>query len=393
MRRYHPDANSSPAAIERAKAITHAYAVLGDPDRRVDYDRRRRHGYDVYDAPEVEDAEPRGRLSKLPLERIAMLAAVLMLLLLPLYLIRYPLTVQEPPSLARADQNRRTAVRSINPAETCVSRSAHDLVKQELVRRAGQLHRGDRALFGQLVADSFVRIDSTLAASVEEATGTVNCKALVVVLAPPGTQLGGGRSSLTAEIDYSLKPAGQGERGEVALADADPLARQLATLARLPRPADPEVAPADEVALPLPPRLPPVVVSVAPTVRPPPVVAPAPRQLRPAAIAPPRLQPRVEPKPAEASINASFNCKFARGRGETAVCRDRNLATVDRQLAVLYGQSWGLADASKRAELLKTRERFIARRDGCGSESCTRDLYLRRMREVTEIMAKRSEPR
>ena len=49
MRRYHPDSNASPAAAERAKAITAAYAVLSDPDRRIDYDRARRSG-DPYPA-------------------------------------------------------------------------------------------------------------------------------------------------------------------------------------------------------------------------------------------------------------------------------------------------------------------------------------------------------
>jgi hypothetical protein len=38
MRIYHPDANSTPEAQERAKAIAAAYAVLGDPAARAEYD-------------------------------------------------------------------------------------------------------------------------------------------------------------------------------------------------------------------------------------------------------------------------------------------------------------------------------------------------------------------
>ncbi|MEO6580004.1 MAG: DnaJ domain-containing protein [Sphingomicrobium sp.] len=43
MREYHPDRNSSPAAIARAQAIIAAFKVLGDFDRRnqYDWDRRR----------------------------------------------------------------------------------------------------------------------------------------------------------------------------------------------------------------------------------------------------------------------------------------------------------------------------------------------------------------
>ena len=43
MREYHPDRNSSPAAVERAQAIIAAFKVLGDFDQRsyYDWDRRR----------------------------------------------------------------------------------------------------------------------------------------------------------------------------------------------------------------------------------------------------------------------------------------------------------------------------------------------------------------
>jgi molecular chaperone DnaJ len=38
-RKYHPDTNSDPAAEERFNAISEAYDVLGDPDKRKKYDR------------------------------------------------------------------------------------------------------------------------------------------------------------------------------------------------------------------------------------------------------------------------------------------------------------------------------------------------------------------
>jgi len=38
-RKYHPDANSDPAAEERFKEISEAYDVLGDPEKRKTYDR------------------------------------------------------------------------------------------------------------------------------------------------------------------------------------------------------------------------------------------------------------------------------------------------------------------------------------------------------------------
>ena len=62
------------------------------------------------------------------------------------------------------------------------------------------------------------------------------------------------------------------------------------------------------------------------------------------------------------------------------------LANLDRQQALLFDQSWMHADATRRAQLLRTRDRFIARRDGCRSDTCARAIYLARMREVSEIM-------
>jgi len=44
MRRYHPDANRDPDAGERVRAITAAYHVLRDRDRRCEYDRARAVG-------------------------------------------------------------------------------------------------------------------------------------------------------------------------------------------------------------------------------------------------------------------------------------------------------------------------------------------------------------
>src|SRR5207245_2182660 len=37
-RRYHPDINPDPSAVEKIKSINEAYRVLGDPDRRATYD-------------------------------------------------------------------------------------------------------------------------------------------------------------------------------------------------------------------------------------------------------------------------------------------------------------------------------------------------------------------
>src|SRR3954447_2163220 len=40
-RKYHPDTNKEPGAEERFKEISHAYDVLGDADKRKQYDGQR----------------------------------------------------------------------------------------------------------------------------------------------------------------------------------------------------------------------------------------------------------------------------------------------------------------------------------------------------------------
>jgi hypothetical protein len=61
MRHYHPDRNLSAQAAARARAINHAYAVLGDPARRAEYDARRAgHQFAILGiAPEEEEPQPR----------------------------------------------------------------------------------------------------------------------------------------------------------------------------------------------------------------------------------------------------------------------------------------------------------------------------------------------
>ena len=84
----------------------------------------------------------------------------------------------------------------------------------------------------------------------------------------------------------------------------------------------------------------------------------------------------------------SFSCRFARTRGEIAVCRNANLAALDRQQALLYSQSWGRADNGRRKKLLRTHQKFVDRRDGCRSDACTSAVYLARLREVSAIMTR-----
>ncbi|MEO7365856.1 MAG: J domain-containing protein [Sphingomicrobium sp.] len=93
----------------------------------------------------------------------------------------------------------------------------------------------------------------------------------------------------------------------------------------------------------------------------------------------PRLAKRAAPQPAAATA-------LVRAQAKAVPTSNPDLANLDRQQGLLYTQSWLRADAPKRARLQATRTRFLARRDGCRSGTCTRAAYLDRMREVGQIM-------
>lgn len=88
----------------------------------------------------------------------------------------------------------------------------------------------------------------------------------------------------------------------------------------------------------------------------------------------------LQPKP-------SFSCRFASTAGQRAVCGDPNLSALDRHQALLYSQSWGRADAAKRERLLRAHNRLVAGREKCETGSCTKDVYVAALSEITGIMS------
>ena len=372
MQRYHPDRNPSPEAAARVRAITAAYAVLGDWDRRTEYDSTRTH----VRATETAGYAPRSRRRASPTALFAAASVALMLLV-----VAWPqMPAGERPDRLPDPPIRQAAAATADPGADCSSQATRDLVKRELFRRAAQLRGSDSAPFERLARHALIRIDSS---SLDQAgrgsPGAVRCRASVAVDLPPGVAVTGGRRSLAAEIGYALEPARRG-RTSVSLSDEGMIVAPLATLAQVRPPAvalagansEPLDRPVAEIADMRP--------AAARRLASPP---PPPARAAPARAAP----PRDAPEQAVAEANPSFSCRYAKGRGETAVCSNANLARLDRHLAVLYGQSWGQSDAAKRKQLLGTRDGFIARRDACRSDACIGKAYLERMREVGDIMA------
>ena len=69
------------------------------------------------------------------------------------------------------------------------------------------------------------------------------------------------------------------------------------------------------------------------------------------------------------------------------------VASLDRDLGMLFRQSVQRADAAKQRTLYRDHYRFIGRLNRCSSEACTRGEYLGRMREISNTMATRAPRR
>ena len=257
-------------------------------------------------------------------------------------------------------------------AETrCASQATYDRIKLELFRRAAQVRTSDQAVFDRLAAVASVRMERPLLRSQDEELGTVRCTGRLSLDLPPGLAVVGGRRTLSADIDYVLQPAADGSGDVVMLEGADSIIVPLATLARTgetpPAPQAPAAA-AEEIPDASPPP---------PTATPEP--APTPPQAR---------EPDPAPPPATTgAARPSFNCRYARTRGEMAVCRDEGLAALDRQMASQYYRALRGANARQRATLTATRDSFLRFRDRCQSDACIAEAYRGRMREIRDIMA------
>lgn len=259
--------------------------------------------------------------------------------------------------------DEQAAGRTAGPEKRCASQGTYDRIKSEIFRQAAAVRKSDRAAFDKLASYAAVRVESPLLRAHDAELGTVRCTGRLSIDLPPGVAVVGGRRTLSADVDYVLQPAADGSGDVVMLEGADPIIVPLATLARTGETAPAPAAPAD--------RQPP-----ATPVEPIPNVPPMASEPEPA----PQSIPTAAARP-------SFNCRYARTRGEIAVCRDAGLAALDRQMASQYYRALAAADARQRATLTSTRDSFLRYRDRCPSDSCIAETYRGRIREIRDIMS------
>lgn len=272
------------------------------------------------------------------------------------------------------DAQAAAQAEATDPEKRCGSQKTYDLIKRELFRRAAELRGSDQAAFDRLSAYSVVRMDAPMLRSHDEDLGAITCAGSLALDLPPGVAVVGGRRTLTANIGYSIQPAADGSGDVLTLSNADAIITPLATLARVgARPEDPlaPAAPADSGAVVIPPL----------------TGEPAPM---PSPVTPPQdLDPSPAPPRPSATASPSFNCRFARTRGEIAVCGDSGLAALDRQMAAQFNTAMAEGDSRQRALLQRTRSDFLRYRDNCPSNACIAETYRGRIREIRDIAAGR----
>ena len=360
MRRYHPDADRSSEATERARLINAAYAVLSDPEQRKRYDGtlaarglikleahpRPAPGLRVTPAGVIGLALVTAAAAAIALSPpIEGLPDISSLLGMPNRAAPVELASAPKPTDAKRAENE------------CSTDAAKGLVKAELFDRAARLQGSDASLLTPVADRSLVRIDLAEAKSGGE-TGAVSCGGWLALDLPTDVAVEGGRRNLNAEIIYALLPAGSKGLRLTALAGVNALAQSLATIGRAPDPEISEHWP-EEVPVPV------VVPHTEET-------APAPPPIRAAAAAtamstaPPHS---VEPVRALAPPS-------------------RNVAALDKHLDLFMAQSLARADAGKTKDLKASEIRFLKRRDACRSEACQTAAYVGQMRTISKIMAR-----
>ena len=365
MRRYHPDADASPEAAERAREINEAYRVLSEPESRTRYDEGLKQQSPLRFEPEFRPGPPerkRSRIAPVAAIGFAAVAAGMVAFAVSPGLREFgQLPSSDVEKGAPETQAAILPAKSTTKAASdhCNDPSAADLVKAELFRRAVDLRPAERPQLERAAPHAHLRIDS--AASKGEAT---DCGGWLAIDFPRGLVVDGSRSNLNAEIGFRLVQSGEGFR-LAGLSKVDGLVRSIATLG--PPPREPEtisrMATKEVAAVELPKAAPGKAARVAGAT---------------ASSATPKLS---------SSDQAKSACAGASSRSQRIVCGDENLSSLDRQLALLYRQSWKEADEKKRAALIGTRQRFNDRRDACGSSNCMTTAYVTRLREISEIMA------
>jgi hypothetical protein len=282
----------------------------------------------------------------------------------------------------------------------CASNATYARLKEVAFEEAVRVRNADPANLDMLAAHSVVRMENPVVMSRDEELNVTVCSGRFILELPPGAEAGfGGQRRLTADIEYAAQAAADGSGLVYELRGAEPVIQKLAAFDLRGQRFQAPGAPVENIELAEAPPAPEVPSAPEPPVKAaPPAAAPAPPAPRqppePRAAPQPKAAPKAAPRPAEptptrsaGAARPSFNCRVARSRSEQMVCSSSRLAAKDRAMSSLFYSALADADRRTRSELRRTRDRFLAYRERCGSEACVAEAYDGRMDEIRDIMA------
>jgi hypothetical protein len=261
--------------------------------------------------------------------------------------------------------------------KACASEATYARLKELVFDEAARVRKADARTLDPIAAGSVVRMEDPVVKSRDETLNVTVCTGRFILELPPGAESAfDGMRRVGADVEYAAQAALDGSGLVYQMDGAEPIVYRLAAIG-LPGTPLPRIALGEPVQAPPAAATPLPAPREAPPPPPPPVPAPAPAP-------PPAAAPRPESN-GRVTVRPSFNCRYARTRTEKMVCTSPRLAALDREMASLFYALMAGADPGTRSHLRRSRDAFLSRREGCGSEGCIDSAYRSRMAELRRI--------
>jgi hypothetical protein len=278
--------------------------------------------------------------------------------------------------------------------DACASSLTYDRLKELAFDEAIRIRNADPVNLDTLATHSVVRMEKPVVKSRDEELNVTVCSGRFILELPPGAEPGfGGDRRLAADVEYAAQAAADGSGLVYQMKGAEPIIYKLAAFDLRGPDYRPTMPTGDVRLAEAAPAAKPVLreSQTRPADRPNPPFPAAKPEPAPAKPSSARAEssspaPATQPRRAAERASPSFNCRYARSRSEKSVCSDQGLAALDRSMSSLFYSALSDAGPRTRAELRRSRDRFLAYRDRCSGEACIADAYRGRMQEIRDIM-------
>ena len=284
-------------------------------------------------------------------------------------------SLTEPKNGAEEAAERRERALAQRLKQACSSPATYERLKQVAFDEAIRIRNADPVNLDLLSTHASVRVENPVVKSRDETLDVTVCSGRFVLHVPPGAERAfDGKRYLAADIEYAAQAAADGSGLVYQIKGAEPIIYRLAafdlrTQGRRPLPSPKPTAVA--------------VVTASPSPR------PQPSETRPPAATRAPSSPNPKATRQAATASPSFNCRAARSRSERMVCGSERLASLDRAMSSQFYSALSRGDEHVRAELRRSRDRFLAYRERCGDAGCVEQAYRDRMDEIRDIASGR----